>query len=66
MRFTKRSLPEPLLTFLLTQPIPATKEKPIATTVTLKLRSPAEAMSLFGQNDENLKLLRNFASARRS
>lgn len=26
--------------------------------MTLKLRSPAEALSLFGQNDENLKLLR--------
>ena len=27
--------------------------------MTLKLRSPAEAISLFGQNDENLKLLRS-------
>ncbi len=31
----------------------------IATSVTLKLRSPAEALSLFGQNDENLRLLRS-------
>ncbi|MFO7544990.1 MAG: PhoH family protein [Trueperaceae bacterium] len=27
--------------------------------MTLKLRSPAEALTLFGQNDENLKLLRS-------
>jgi len=27
--------------------------------VTLKLRNPAEALSLYGQNDENLKLLRS-------
>ncbi|HRN19004.1 MAG TPA: hypothetical protein PLU66_07980, partial [Trueperaceae bacterium] len=26
--------------------------------MTLKLRSPAEALSLYGQNDENLKLMR--------
>jgi phosphate starvation-inducible PhoH-like protein len=30
----------------------------------LKLRSPAEAISLFGQNDENLKLLRHKLSAK--
>ncbi len=35
----------------------------IATSVTLKLRSPAEALSLFGQNDENLRLLRTRLSA---
>ncbi|MEJ2666855.1 MAG: PhoH family protein [Deinococcales bacterium] len=35
----------------------------IATSVTLKLRSPAEALSLFGQNDENLRLLRARLSA---
>ncbi len=34
-------------------------EDTIATSVTLKLRSPAEALSLFGQNDENLRLLRS-------
>jgi phosphate starvation-inducible PhoH-like protein len=32
--------------------------------VTLKLRSPAEAMSLFGQNDENLKHLKKRLGAR--
>ncbi|HEX7004675.1 MAG TPA: PhoH family protein [Trueperaceae bacterium] len=30
----------------------------------MKLRSPAEAVTLYGQNDENLKLLRNRLSAR--
>jgi phosphate starvation-inducible protein PhoH and related proteins len=35
----------------------------ISTSVTLKLRSPAEAMQLFGNNDENLKLLRTRLSA---
>lgn len=39
-------------------------EEPIATSVTLKLRSPAEAVQLFGQNDENLKLLRNKLQAK--
>ncbi len=38
-------------------------EGTIATSVTLKLRSPAEALSLFGQNDENLRLLRGRLSA---
>ena len=38
-------------------------EEPIATSVTLKLRSPNEAVRLFGQNDQNLKLLRNKLSA---
>ena len=38
-------------------------EGPIATSVTLKLRSPNEAVRLFGQNDQNLKLLRNKLSA---
>jgi len=38
-------------------------EDVIATSVTLKLRSPTEALSLFGQNDENLKLLRTRLSA---
>jgi len=33
-------------------------EGKIATSLTLKLRSPAEALSLYGKNDENLKLLR--------
>ncbi|HZJ09353.1 MAG TPA: PhoH family protein, partial [Trueperaceae bacterium] len=37
----------------------ATQEDKIATSVTLKLRNPAEALSLYGQNDENLKLLRS-------
>lgn len=32
--------------------------------MTLKLRSPAEALSLFGQNDENLKLLRSRLGAK--
>ncbi|MFA5552069.1 MAG: PhoH family protein [Trueperaceae bacterium] len=32
--------------------------------MTLKLRSPAEALSLFGQNDENLKLLRSRLDAK--
>ena len=32
--------------------------------MTLKLRSPAEALSLFGQNDENLKLLRSRLEAK--
>ncbi len=32
--------------------------------MTLKLRSPAEALTLFGQNDENLKLLRTRLSAK--
>lgn len=32
--------------------------------MTLKLRSPAEALMLFGQNDENLKLLRSRLSAK--
>ena len=36
----------------------APKEERIATTVTLKLRSPTEAMELFGHNDRNLKMLR--------
>jgi len=39
------------------------REGTIATSVTLKLRSPAEALSLFGQNDENLRLLRTRLSA---
>ena len=39
-------------------------EEPIATSVTLKLRSPNEAVRLFGQNDQNLKLLRNKLSAK--
>ncbi|MEJ2287139.1 MAG: PhoH family protein [Deinococcales bacterium] len=39
------------------------REGTIATSVTLKLRSPAEALSLFGQNDENLRLLRARLSA---
>ena len=39
------------------------REATIATSVTLKLRSPAEALSLFGQNDENLRLLRARLSA---
>jgi len=33
-------------------------EGKIATSLTLKLKSPAEALSLYGKNDENLKLLR--------
>src|SRR5690606_38061897 len=37
----------------------ATQEDKIATSLTLKLRNPAEALSLYGQNDENLKLLRS-------
>jgi len=41
----------------------AATEAIIATSVTLKLRSPAEALSLFGQNDENLRLLRTRLSA---
>jgi len=40
------------------------REATIATSVTLKLRSPAEALSLFGQNDENLRLLRTRLSAK--
>ncbi len=36
-----------------------TQEAPIATSLTLRLRSPAEAIMLYGQNDENLKLLRS-------
>src|SRR5690606_39975556 len=33
-------------------------EGKIATSLTLKLRSPAEALSLYGKNDEHLQLLR--------
>lgn len=40
------------------------QEGEIQTTTTLKLRSPAEALSLFGQNDENLKLLRSRLDAK--
>ena len=39
-------------------------EDTIAETVTLKLRSPAEAMKLLGHNDENLKLLRERFNAK--
>ena len=39
-------------------------EGPITRSVTLKLRSPNEAVRLFGQNDQNLKLLRNKLSAK--
>ncbi len=35
----------------------------IATSVTLKLRSPNEAIQLFGHNDENLKMLRHRLTA---
>jgi len=37
---------------------PEALEGKIATSLTLKLKSPAEALSLYGKNDENLKLLR--------
>jgi phosphate starvation-inducible PhoH-like protein len=40
------------------------EEDGIATSVTLKLRSPAEAIQLFGRNDENLKLLRRRLGAK--
>ena len=40
------------------------EEARIATSVTLKLRSPAEAIRLFGRNDENLKLLRRKLGAK--
>lgn len=40
------------------------EEARIATSVTLKLRSPAEAIRLFGRNDENLKLLRSKLGAK--
>jgi len=39
-------------------------EATIAASVTLKLRSPTEAVQLFGQNDENLKVLRTKLSAK--
>ena len=39
-------------------------EASIAASVTLKLRSPNEAMRLYGQNDENLKLLKRRLSAK--
>lgn len=42
----------------------AQREDTIATTVTLKLHSPAEAMSLFGHNDQNLKVLRSRLNAK--
>jgi phosphate starvation-inducible protein PhoH and related proteins len=44
--------------------VKAKTEDLISTSVTLKLRSPSEAMLLFGQNDENLKLLRDRLSAK--
>ena len=40
------------------------EEDPLIATATLKLRSPAEAISLFGHNDENLKLLRHKLAAK--
>ena len=40
------------------------EEDGIATSVTLKLRSPAEAIQLFGRNDENLKHLRRRLDAK--
>ena len=40
------------------------EEDGIATSVTLKLRSPTEAIRLFGRNDENLKLLRRRLGAK--
>ncbi len=40
------------------------REDAIATTVTLKLHSPTEAMSLFGHNDQNLKVLRSRLNAK--
>lgn len=39
-------------------------EGTIAASVTLKLRSPTEAVQLFGQNDENLKVLRGKLNAK--
>jgi len=39
-------------------------EEAIATSVTLKLRSPSEALRLFGQNDEQLRALRARLSAK--
>jgi phosphate starvation-inducible PhoH-like protein len=42
----------------------AYEEASIATSVTLKLRNPQEALALFGNNDENLKLLRNRLAAK--
>jgi len=42
---------------------PVPEEAIIATSVTLKLRSPAEAITLLGRNDENLKALRKRLSA---
>ena len=39
-------------------------EATIAASVTLKLRSPTEAVQLFGQNDENLKVLRSKLNAK--
>ena len=36
----------------------APRRRPIPDTVTLKLRNPAEALALFGQNDANLRALR--------
>lgn len=42
----------------------AHEEASIATSVTLKLKSPQEALALFGNNDENLKLLRNRLTAK--
>ena len=43
---------------------PPEPEEAIATSVTLKLRSPAEALRLFGQNDEQLRALRARLSAK--
>jgi phosphate starvation-inducible PhoH-like protein len=40
------------------------REATISTTVTLKLRSPGEAIRLLGHNDENLKLLRHRLAAK--
>lgn len=42
----------------------AYEEAFIATSITLKLRNPQEALALFGNNDENLKLLRNRLTAK--
>ncbi len=43
---------------------PPAEEDGIATSVTLKLRSPTEAIELYGRNDENLKLLRRRLGAK--
>jgi phosphate starvation-inducible PhoH-like protein len=43
---------------------PRSREATISTTVTLKLRSPGEAIRLFGHNDEKLKLLRHRLGAK--